>query len=229
MIEYKRKLLIYGSIEMDVKIERSDWRRKAGIGPKTTLLIDKSRESEYLKRKICNNIKDILKDRMSEDKLILFEKTFYSVTKEYWFKWREEDMSKEYKLGDFNVLSGNSFSYGDVDLIYFSIDKENDSIRKIVDKLDFMINNVIHQYERKHKCNLDVKQLEMNAGLMISFANKERRPESSIDITISSCKTDDKEVLLENEYIVLPGTEIYKEFKRYFMEQLEAVLFEERS
>ena len=41
MIEYKRKLLIYGSIEMDVKIERREGSRKGGMGPKSTLLIDK--------------------------------------------------------------------------------------------------------------------------------------------------------------------------------------------
>lgn len=182
-----------------------------------------------MKRKVCSNIKDTLKGKVQDDKLALLEKAFYSVTKEYWFKRRKVDMIKEYKLCDFNVLNGNSFSFGDVDLIYFSIDKEDESISGIINKLNSMINNVIHKYERKNNCDLDIKQLEVNAGLMISMANKERRPEGSIDLTITSCKADNREVLLYDEFIVLPGTELYEEFKRCFMNQLETVLFGERS
>jgi hypothetical protein len=182
-----------------------------------------------LKGKVCSNIKNTLKGKVQEDKLALFEKVFYSATKGYWFKRREEKMIKKYKLGDFNVLNGNSFSFGDVDLIYFSIDKEDESISGIIDKLNSMINNVIHKYERKNNYELDIKQLEVNAGLMVSMANKERRPEGSIDLTITSCKADNGEVLLYDEFIVLPGTELYEEFKRCFMNQLGAALFKERS
>ncbi len=134
-------------------------------------------------------------------------------------------MKKVYQLEDFRVLKGNSFSEKDVDLLYFSIDKDNNSPKNIKDKINSMITEIIHKYERQQGYSLDIGELEVEANLMVSLANTEHKPESFIDITISSCETDKKEILIYDEFIVEHGTELFELFKNHFMNQLELVLF----
>ena len=134
-------------------------------------------------------------------------------------------MKKVYQLEDFRVLKGNSFSEKDVDLLYFSIDKDNNSPKNIKDEINSMITEIIHKYERQQGCSLNIGQLEVEANLMVSLANTEHKPESFIDITISSCETDKKEILIYDEFIVEHGTELFELFKNHFMNQLELVLF----
>lgn len=134
-------------------------------------------------------------------------------------------MKKVYQLEDFRVLKGNSFSEKDVDLLYFSIDKNDNSPENIKDKINSMITEIIHKYERRQGYSLNIGELEVEANLMVSLANTEHKPESFIDITISSCETDKKEILIYDEFIVEHGTELFELFKNHFMNQLELVLF----
>ena len=57
-------------------------------------------------------------------------------------------MKKVYQLEDFRVLKGNSFSEKDVDLLYFSVEKDDNSPKSIKDKINSMITEIIHKYER---------------------------------------------------------------------------------
>ena len=57
------------------------------------------------------------------------------------------------------------------------------------------------------------------------FRSREHKPESFIDITISSCEADKKGILIYDEFIVEHGTELFELFKNHFMNQLELVLF----
>lgn len=134
-------------------------------------------------------------------------------------------MKKVYQLEDFRVLKGNSFSEKDVDLLYFSVEKDDNSPKSIKDKINSMITEIIHKYERQQGCSLNIGQLEVEANLMVSLANTEHKPESFIDITISSCEADKKGILIYDEFIVAHGTELFELFKNHFMNQLELVLF----
>lgn len=138
-------------------------------------------------------------------------------------------MDKKYGLEDFKVLSGNSFSKGDLDLLYFSIDKADKLTCFIREKINSMINHLIHEYEKEHGDMLDIKQFEADARFLISFANSEHRPEHTIDVTISSCDSSNKDILLYNEFVVLPGTEMFEIFRGYFMNRLDETLFGERA
>ena len=137
-------------------------------------------------------------------------------------------MDKKYSLDNFKTLNGNSFKAGDIDLIYFSIDKEDKTIREIVDKINLMLVGSIHEYESEYKCDIDINNLETDARVMISLANKEHNPERYISVTISSCDPRYKEILIYKEFIILHGTNIYEVFKEYFMKRLESELFENR-
>lgn len=55
----------------------------------TTLTTDHITENEQAKKEICNNIKNSLKGRMTEEQLEKFEKDFYSITKGYVFTRKE--------------------------------------------------------------------------------------------------------------------------------------------
>ncbi len=134
-------------------------------------------------------------------------------------------MKKVYQLEDFRVLKGNSFSEKDVDLLYFSVEKDDNSPKSIKDKINSMITDIIHKYEKQQGCRLNIGQLEVEANLMVSLANREHKPESFIDITISSCEADKKGILIYDEFIVEHGTELFELFKNHFMNQLELVLF----
>jgi len=134
-------------------------------------------------------------------------------------------MDKKYGLEDFRVLNGNSFSKGDIDLLYFSIGKGNNFPKDIKETIDLMINGIICGHESGHGCRVDVTQLEADARLLISLANPEHKPEHIIDVTISSCDPDNKEILLYDEFVVYPDSEMFDIFKRCFMNQLEEALF----
>ena len=134
-------------------------------------------------------------------------------------------MKKVYQLEDFRVLKGNSFSEKDVDLLYFSVEKDDNSPKSIKDKINSMITDIIHKYEKQQGCRLNIGQIEVEANLMVSLANIEHKPESFIDITISSCEADKKGILIYDEFIVEHGTELFELFKNHFMNQLELVLF----
>lgn len=138
-------------------------------------------------------------------------------------------MDKKYGLEDFKILSGNSFSKGDLDLLYFSIDKADKLTCIIKEKINSMINHIVHEYEKEHGNMLDIKQFEVDARLLISFANQRHKPDHTIDVTISSCDYANKEILLYDEFVVLPGTKMFDIFKRYFMNRLEETLFGEQA
>jgi len=134
-------------------------------------------------------------------------------------------MNKKCRLEDFRVLDGNSFSKGDVDFMYFSIDKSSSLPNNIKRKIDLMISEIINREESEHGAVSNMAQLEADARLLISTANAEHKPEHIIDVTISSPEADNKEILLYQEYLVLSGMDMFEEFKRYFMNQLENALF----
>lgn len=136
-------------------------------------------------------------------------------------------MSKKYKLEDFRVLSGNSFSKKDVDLLYFSIDKIDGFPKDIKEATDSMLSHIINEYEMKQGNKLDINGLDVDARLLISLAKQEHKPEHTIDVTISSHDSDSGEILLYDELVVRPGTKMFEIFKRCFMNQLEEALFGE--
>lgn len=139
-------------------------------------------------------------------------------------------MGKMYRLEDFRksnrILSGNSFTERDIDLIHLTADSD-ELPKEITEKVDSMINNIIENYEEQERHKLDIEQLEIDARLLISTANPEHKPESSIDVTIMSGEENPEEILIYDEFIVLPETAIHEVFKRYFMKRLEEILFEE--
>lgn len=64
-------------------------------GFKTMLLTeDAIKRNEANKRELCNNIKNSLRGRVTEERLEKFEKDFYSITEGYVFE-RKHDRKKE--------------------------------------------------------------------------------------------------------------------------------------
>ena len=64
-------------------------------GIKTMLLTeDAIKRSNEAKRELCNNIKNSLRGRVSEERLEKFEKDFYSITEGYLIE-RKHDRKKE--------------------------------------------------------------------------------------------------------------------------------------
>lgn len=135
-------------------------------------------------------------------------------------------MEKQYRLEDFKkIAEGDSFRGRDIDLMYFSISKEEDFPKAIRKRVNSMIRDTIFKYEKSHRCSLDVHQLELDIRLLVSMANAEHKPESTIDITLTSCETDNKEILIYDEFVVGSDNPIYMVFKKYFMERLGRILF----
>lgn len=111
-------------------------------------------------------------------------------------------------------------------MLYISVNREDNLPEAIKEKAYCMMRNAISRYEEEHKCRLDICQLELDLRLLVSTANVERKPESTIDITIASCEPDGREILVCDEFVVSLDNPMYKVFKEYFMKRLRMALFE---
>ena len=61
-------------------------------------------------------------------------------------------MEKQYRLEDFKkIAEGDSFRGRDIDLMYFSISKEEDFPKAIRKRVNSMIRDTIFKYEKSHR------------------------------------------------------------------------------
>lgn len=137
-------------------------------------------------------------------------------------------MKKKYTFAEFSSFQGgNCFTDIYTDMLYFPVENVPDFPEQIRNKVDLIIEKIISKYEQENHCILDMDSLIINARLECYVVPSEERIEHSINITIMSDISYKIDILLSDEYIVLPSDPIYNDFREYFMKQLEKELFKQ--
>lgn len=108
-------------------------------------------------------------------------------------------------------------------MIYFPITDAEDFPSAIRNKAEEMIDDLISAYEKENKCVLDLLTLRLNARIEVYF-NQKNIPVSNISVIISNDYGDD-ELWINKDVEIKHGDILYEPFKKYFLQQLESILF----
>lgn len=107
--------------------------------------------------------------------------------------------------------------------IYFPVTDSEGLPCRIREKAEGIIDGLIKSYETENRRVLDLTKLYLDVRVEIYF-NNEKNPVCGISVIIASHETE-KEVWLSGEHEIKQGDNLYKPFRKYFMEQAEKCLF----
>lgn len=130
-------------------------------------------------------------------------------------------MINTYQFG--RVEDINCFEDGTTNIVYFPVTDSPDFPKAIRDKAEEMIDSIIHVYETKNNCKLDLPKLCLNARI-IAFVGNNGNWSYEIAVVISSNMEFD-DLWIEESYDISWNNCLYEPFKEYFIEQLEKKLF----
>lgn len=110
-------------------------------------------------------------------------------------------------------------------MIYFPITDTEDFSSAIRDKTEELIDDLISAYEKENNCVLDLSRLCLNARMEVYF-NQENTTMRDIRVMIEGNYNEDY-LWLDKSINIVCGDILHEPFKKYFMQQLESILFEE--
>lgn len=133
-------------------------------------------------------------------------------------------MISTYQFG--RVENLDCFEEDITNIIYFSVTDSPDFPKAIRDKVEEMIDSMIHTNEMENNCKLDLSKLCLNARILAFVGNNGNRT-YKIAVVISGNIEEFDDIWIERSYAISRDDLLYVQFKAYFMEQLEKKLFRE--
>lgn len=134
-------------------------------------------------------------------------------------------MISKYRFGRIEDL--NCFDDGVTNIIYFPVTDSPDFQKAIRDKVEAIIDSMVHAYETENSCKLDLSKLCLNTRI-IAFVGNNGDWTYEIAVVISGNIEEFDDIWIEMSYVISRYDLLYAQFKAYFMEQLEKKLFRER-
>lgn len=134
-------------------------------------------------------------------------------------------MINTYQFG--RVEDQNCFEDGATNIIYFPVTDSPDFQKAIRDKVEAIIDSMVHAYETENSCKLDLSKLCLNTRI-IAFVGNNGDWTYEIAVVISGNIEEFDDIWIEMGYVISRDDLLYAQFKAYFMEQLEKKLFRER-
>lgn len=122
------------------------------------------------------------------------------------------------------VYDLNSFQEDASNPIFFPVSDNEDFPGEIREKAEEMIDSLIAAYEKENNCALDLSKLRLNARVEVYF-NQDNKPIGNISVVMVSDNSEDPDLWIENDIDIYYGDDLYEPLKKYFMQQLEKVLF----